>query len=162
MTALQDRLAAMRERARQRAFVADRADYVRSVPVLATLEANGDAYDSFDYRRIRGPLNEWAHDPARWPIVVEACRDLPAGPAERDAAIVAEVARVFGDVPELTVILRRESLVLEVPVPVFASRLAVLIASAGASEIGVTAPPFDRIIEVHPPTIAIGTLPPAR
>lgn len=155
---LQHRLAAMRERAKQRAFVTDRAAYVRTVPILAALEASGDDYDSFDYGRLRGRLNDWAHAPDEHPFVVSSYTKIPPDPAERDAAIMAAVARLAGDAPAVTVILRREDMALLLPLPVLARHIRTLIDSAGVSEIGFAVPPGDDIIEVNPLGIAVGRL----
>lgn len=158
MDDLSTRLAAMRERARRRAFITDRAAYVRTVPILAALEAAGDDYDSFDYRHLRGRLNDWAHAPDDHPIAVSSYTKIPADPAARDAAIMAAVARLAGDAPSVTIILRRKDMVLVLTLPVLAKHLSALIDSAGASEIGFVAPPSGGIVEVNPLGIAVGAL----
>ena len=156
---LQDRLAAMRERAKRRKFIVDRVDYVRTVPILAALEAAGATYDSFDYRHLSGILNDWSHAPARWPLHIETTRRLPVDPASRDAAIAAELTPRFEDAAELMVILRRESMVLMLELPVLISYLQELIDSAGASEIAILAPPCGRLVIVDGWTITVATLP---
>lgn len=156
--ALKLRMAAMRQRAARRAHDAGFADMVRMVPILGALDEAGDDFSSHDYGYLRDPFNAWAHSPDDWPFIVSSYHNIPATDPARNALILAEVKRLAGSDDPITIILRRESLVLVLPVPVLAKHLPTLIDNAGSEEIGMLAPPDDWIIEVNDRSIAVGTI----
>lgn len=142
------------EAARRRTHAADRASFVRAVPILAALERAGDDYDSHDYRRLRGPHNRWAHAPA---MAIETEAMLPDDPVARDATILAAIRdRLAG--PTVSVILRSEQMVIELAFPVLARHLTVLLENAYRRELGFTEPPAAWMVEIAGRRIAIGRL----
>lgn len=154
--ALKLRMAAMRERAARRAHEAGFAAMVRMVPILGALEGAGVDYSSHDYGYLQGPFNAWAHAPDDWPFIVSSYHNIPATAPTRNALILAEVKRLAGSDGPVTIILRRESLVLVLAVSVLAKHLTILIDNAGSGEVGFVAPPDDWIIEVNDRGIAVG------
>lgn len=156
--ALKIRMGAMRERAARRAHDAAFAAMVKMVPILGALEDAGDEYSSYDYGHLHDPLNKWAHAPDECPIIVSAYHKIPVTSSTRNALILKEVMRMAGADRPATVILRRESLVLVLPVPVLARHLSTLIENGGSDEIGFVAPPSDWIVEVNLLGIAVGTI----
>lgn len=156
--ALKLRMAAMRERAARRAHDAGFAAMVRMVPILGALEGAEDNYSSYDYGYLRNQWNAWAHSPDEWPIIVSAYHKIPATSSTRNALILTEVIRLAGAEGSVTVILRRESLVLVLPVTVLARHLSTLIENGGSEEIGFVAPPSHWIIEVNELGIVVGTI----
>lgn len=155
--ALKLRMAAMRERAARRAHDAGFADMVRMVPILGVLEGAGDQYASYDYGYLRDPWNAWAHSPDDWPFIVSAYHKIAATAPTRNALILSEIAQLAGGEGPVTIILRRESLVLVMAVSVLAKHLPTLIENAGSGEIGIVAPPDNWIIELNELGIAVGS-----
>jgi len=156
--ALKLRMAAMRERAARRAHDEAFSAMARMVPILGALEDAGDEYSSYDYGYLRDPFNGWAHAPDEWPIIVSAYHKIPVTSSTRNALILKEVARLAGGDVRVTVILRRESLVLVLQVPVLARHLSTLIDNANSEAIAIVTPPSDWIIEVNELGIAVGTI----
>ncbi|RYD58818.1 MAG: hypothetical protein EOP60_02880 [Sphingomonadales bacterium] len=72
--------------------------------------------------------------------------DLPARPAAREALILARVREKLGDGDVLTVIPRREDLVLTMRMPVLVRHLDTPFDNAGSNWLPFTAPPADWIV----------------
>lgn len=145
---LNARREALIEEKRRQAFAADRADYVRMVPILAAMEAAGEEYDSHDYRRLRGVLNDWAHDPHGAAVQEESHAPLRFDPDACNAAILACLRARLGEDDEVTVILRREAMVLTLRMSVLARHMRTLVDNAMGDRLAFAAPPADWIVIV--------------
>ncbi|WP_218000355.1 hypothetical protein [Sphingomonas soli] len=143
------RRAAMLEEKREQDFARRRAEYVTIVPILAALEASGDAYDSHGYRALAGPLNHWACEPDRYPFVQESVADLPADPAARAESIQVRLRQRFSEDDLITVVLRREDLVLALRWPVLRRHFETLLDNAEGDWLAFVAPPADWVIAVR-------------
>ncbi|RYE04038.1 MAG: hypothetical protein EOP61_02145 [Sphingomonadales bacterium] len=146
---LHARREAILEEKRKEDFVRRRAEFVAMVPILTALEAAGDDYDSHDYRALPGAFNAWAHDPRRFAMREHSHEDLPADPAARNRAILARLRERFGPNDPVTIILRRESLVLKMRMPVLERHLDILFENAKADWLAFVAPPADWIIATY-------------
>lgn len=123
-----------------------RDEFVAMVPILAALEAAGDDYDSGNYGALPRRLNLWAHDPTRYAMREQSYAKLPADPAARDALILVRLREKLGEDDLVTVILRREEMMLTMRMPVLVRHLDILFENAKADRLAFTAPPADWII----------------
>lgn len=140
------RRAVLLEEKRKQDFVRRRAEFVAMVPILTALENAGDEYDSCGFRELRGPLNHWACHPDRYPMLEQGSADLPADPVSRDAMILDYLRKRFGEDDLVTVVLRREELVLELRWPVLVRHLDTLFENARADWLAFVAPPADWVV----------------
>ncbi|MES2986566.1 MAG: hypothetical protein V4808_01545 [Pseudomonadota bacterium] len=124
----------------------DRAAFVAMVPILTALEAAGDDYDSDSYRGLHGRLNQWAHDPSRYGMREQSYAKLPADTALRDAMILERLRQKLSDDALVTIILRREAMMLTMRMPVLVRHLETLFESAKGDRLGFTAPPAEWIV----------------
>lgn len=142
------REAILAEAARQD-WIKHRAEYVAMVPILKALEDAGDDYDSYGFRELRGALNHWACYPGRYPFQEVSRADLPADSAARDAIILDYLRQRFGEHDRITVVLRREELVLSLRWPVLVRHLDTLFENAKSNWLAFVDPPADWIIATY-------------
>jgi hypothetical protein len=126
-----------------------RAEFVAMVPILKALEAAGDDYESDNFGGLRGPLNWWANHPDRYAMRELSHADLPADPAERNAMILARLAEHLGPDDVVTVVLRREHMMLTMRMPVLIRHLDTLFGNAESNWLGFAAPPADWIVATY-------------
>lgn len=146
---LHARRAALLEEKRKQDFVRRRAEYVAMVPILTALEAAGDDYDSDTYRGVRGIFNDWAHDPDRFAMRELSHAKLPIDAAAREAMILGHLRERFGQDDIVTIILRREALVLTMRLPVLVRHLSTLFENSKAGWLAFAAPPANWIVATH-------------